>query len=46
MNISRREFIQMLAAASASGMSLSACESDKSAAPSSGVKPVTKPSTP
>jgi sulfur-oxidizing protein SoxB len=32
MNISRREFLQMLAIASASGMSLSGCESDKSAA--------------
>ena len=32
MNISRREFLQMLAVASASGMSLNACESDKSAA--------------
>ena len=31
MNISRREFLQMLAVASASGISLSACDSDKSA---------------
>jgi len=29
MNISRREFLQMLAVASASGISLSACDSDK-----------------
>jgi sulfur-oxidizing protein SoxB len=33
MNISRREFLQMLAVASASGMSLGACESDKPSAP-------------
>jgi len=31
MNISRREFLQMLAVASASGISLSGCDSDKSA---------------
>jgi sulfur-oxidizing protein SoxB len=35
MNISRREFLQMLAVASASGMSLSACESDKPSAAAS-----------
>ncbi|HHJ13208.1 MAG TPA: thiosulfohydrolase SoxB [Gammaproteobacteria bacterium] len=36
MNISRREFLQMLAVASASGISLSACDSDKPAASGSG----------
>ena len=46
MNISRREFLQMLAVASASGMSLSACESDRPAASHNGVKPASRPSTP
>jgi sulfur-oxidizing protein SoxB len=46
MNISRREFLQMLAVASASGMSLSACESDKPAATHNGVKPASSPGTP
>ncbi len=45
MNISRREFLQMLAVASASGMSLSACESDKSSAPA-GSKSAASPSDP
>ena len=33
MNISRREFLQMLAVASASGISLSACDANQSSAP-------------
>ncbi len=45
MNISRREFLQMLAVASASGISLSACESDKPAA-SGGAKPAAGPTDP
>ncbi|MDT8387074.1 MAG: thiosulfohydrolase SoxB [Thiogranum sp.] len=44
MNISRREFIQMLAVASASGISLSACDSDKVAG--AAIKPSAKPSSP
>jgi sulfur-oxidizing protein SoxB len=46
MHISRREFLQMLAVASASGFSLSACESDKSAPSGNGVKSAAKPSDP
>jgi sulfur-oxidizing protein SoxB len=46
MNISRREFLQMLAVASASGISLSACESDKTAAASGGVKSSATPTSP
>ena len=45
MNISRREFLQMLAVASASGLSLSACESDKPAA-SGGISSAAKPTAP
>jgi sulfur-oxidizing protein SoxB len=45
MNISRREFLQMLAVASASGISLSACESDKPAA-SGGVQSAADPTDP
>ncbi len=45
MNISRREFLQMLAVASASGMSLSACESDKPSTPA-GTKSAARPSDP
>ncbi|TCK17395.1 sulfate thiol esterase SoxB [Thiogranum longum] len=45
MNISRREFLQMLAVASASGISLSACDSD-APAPSAGVTPSSAPLQP
>jgi len=45
MNISRREFLQMLAVASASGISLSACDTDKSAT-STGVAPSSTPTEP
>ncbi|VAW77998.1 Sulfur oxidation protein SoxB [hydrothermal vent metagenome] len=45
MNISRREFLQMLAVASASGISLSACDSDKPAAPT-GIATTTVPLEP
>lgn len=44
MNISRREFLQMLAVASASGISLSACDSDSVA--QTGVKASAKPGAP
>ncbi len=45
MNITRREFLQMLAVASASGISLASCgESDQ--AGKAGVKAVKKPTTP
>jgi sulfur-oxidizing protein SoxB len=43
MNISRREFLQMLAVASAAGISLNACESDKSPVPSGGPKSANTP---
>jgi sulfur-oxidizing protein SoxB len=46
MNISRREFLQMLAVASASGISLSACESDKTSAASGGIKSSATPASP
>ena len=46
MNISRREFLQMLAVASASGISLSACESDKTSAASGGIKSSATPTSP
>jgi len=42
MNISRREFLQMLAVASASGVTLSACDSDKPTG-STGVVPSSSP---
>ena len=44
MSLSRREFLQMLAAASAAGFSLSGCDSDKGAP--QGVKPAAGPSNP
>ena len=47
MNISRREFLQMLALASASGISLSACDSDRASQPAGGgIKPSAKPANP
>ncbi|MFQ5644409.1 MAG: thiosulfohydrolase SoxB [Thiogranum sp.] len=46
MNISRREFLQMLAVASASGISLSACDNNSAPAPASGIKPSAKPANP
>ena len=47
MNISRREFLQMLAVASASGISLSACDSDQaSRSAASGIKPSAKAASP
>ena len=45
MNISRREFLQMLAVASASGMSLTACESDKPTT-AAGAKTAARPADP
>ena len=46
MNISRREFLQMLAVASASGISLSACDNDSASQPAAGIKPSAKPASP
>jgi sulfur-oxidizing protein SoxB len=46
MNISRREFLQMLAVASASGISLSACESDKPTSVTGAAKTAAKPTDP
>jgi sulfur-oxidizing protein SoxB len=46
MHISRREFLQMLAVASASGISLSACESDKSAPAGNAAGPAARPTDP
>ena len=46
MNISRREFLQMLAVASASGISLSACDSDKAGQQAAGSKTSAKPASP
>ena len=40
MNISRREFLQMLAVASASGISLTACENGSAQNKAAGIKPV------
>lgn len=47
MTISRREFLQMLAVASASGISLAGCsKSDSPANTTAGIKPAKTPSTP
>ncbi len=46
MNISRREFLQMLAVASASGISLSACDNQSATTPAGGIKPSAKPASP
>jgi sulfur-oxidizing protein SoxB len=46
MNISRREFLQMLAVASSAGISLSACDRDKPSASMAASKAAAKPAEP